>query len=54
MTLADAHGNAVSTRSRAALDLYDRAAALFARFQIDPLAVIDAALQEDPSFVMGH
>jgi tetratricopeptide (TPR) repeat protein len=54
MTLADAHGNVVSTRSRAALDLYDRAAALFSRYQIDPLAKIDAALAEDPSFVMGH
>lgn len=52
--LQDAHGNAVSTRSRAALDLYDKAAAQLSVYQVDPVATIDAALQEDPSFVMGH
>jgi hypothetical protein len=54
MSLKDAFGNTVSTRNRAALDLYDRAVGEFNLFHIDPLATIDAALQEDPDFVMGH
>jgi tetratricopeptide (TPR) repeat protein len=52
--LTDRFGNTVSTRNRKALDLYDRAVGELNTYRIDPIASIDAALAEDPSFVMGH
>lgn len=52
--LRDRHDNSVSTRHRKALDLYDHAAASLLAYSGDPLATIEAALAEDPSFVMGH
>lgn len=52
--LCDRYGNTVSTPHRKALDLYDQAAAQFSSYRIDPIATIDAALAEDPAFVMGH
>lgn len=54
MNLADRFGNAVSTRNRAALDLYDQAVAQLNFYRIDPIATIDQALAHDPGFVMGH
>jgi tetratricopeptide (TPR) repeat protein len=54
MRLADQLGNPVSTRDRAALDLYDRAVMQFAFYRIDPMATIDEALAIDPGFIMGH
>jgi hypothetical protein len=54
MKLIDQLGNSVSTRSRKALELYDTAVAQFNGFRIDPLATIEAALVEDPGFVMAH
>lgn len=52
--LTDRFGNPVSTRNRKALELYDRAASELNVYRIDPVATIDAALAEDPAFVMGH
>ena len=54
MSLTDAFGNAVSTHSRAALDLYDQALRKLNSYRVDPIATIDAALAEDPAFIMGH
>jgi tetratricopeptide (TPR) repeat protein len=54
MNLIDQLGNSVSTRNRKALELYDTAVAQLNVFRIDPLATIEAALQEDPGFVMAH
>ena len=54
MKLIDQLGNAVSTRNRKALELYDTAVAQLNVFRIDPMATIESALAEDPSFVMAH
>ena len=54
MKLTDKFGNPVSTRNRKALDLYDHAVTQLNQYRIDPLATIDTALAEDPSFVMGY
>jgi hypothetical protein len=54
MRLIDQLGNSVSTHSRKALELYDTAVAQLNVFRVDPLATIEAALVEDPSFVMAH
>jgi tetratricopeptide (TPR) repeat protein len=52
--LTDRFGNTVSTRNRKALDLYDWAVSQLNTYRIDPIATIDAALAEDPAFVMAH
>ena len=54
MTLRDMRDNPVSTTSRRALEHYEAALGLFNGYFNDPLAVIDAAMDEDPNFVMGH
>jgi hypothetical protein len=54
MNLIDRLGNAVSTRNRIALDLYDQAVTQFAFYRTDPIATIDEALANDPAFIMGH
>ncbi|OWJ66837.1 tetratricopeptide repeat protein [Inquilinus limosus] len=54
MGLIDSRGVPVSTASRAALDRYEAAAEKLHSYVRDPLAEIDAALAEDPGFVMGH
>ncbi|MGE3932531.1 MAG: tetratricopeptide repeat protein [Rhodospirillaceae bacterium] len=54
MALADKRGVPVSTNSRAALDRYEQAVELLNGYFLDPMAAIDAALAEDPHFVMGH
>ena len=54
MSLTDSRGVAASTGSQKALDHYEEAVGLLAGYFGDPLAAIDAALAEDPDFVMGH
>jgi tetratricopeptide (TPR) repeat protein len=54
MKLIDQLGNSVSTRNRKALELYDTAVAQLNVFRVDPMATIESALAEDPSFVMAH
>ncbi len=54
MALKDARGVAVSSDNRASVDRFDQAVELFLGFFNDPLATIDAALEEDPEFIMGH
>jgi tetratricopeptide (TPR) repeat protein len=48
--LKDRYGNAVSTRSQAALKHYDEALELIRLYRGDPIAALDAALSEDPEF----
>ena len=54
MGLQDCRGVPVSTTSRAALDRYEAAVDRLHSYFRDPLAEIEAALAEDPGFVMGH
>ncbi len=54
MSLTDNRGCMVSTDNRAALARYETALTLLNGFFADPLAEIEAALAEDPEFVMGH
>jgi tetratricopeptide (TPR) repeat protein len=54
MSLTDRHGNAVSVSSRAAVQRLDEAGELMLGFRADPLAAIDAAIAEQPDFVMAH
>jgi hypothetical protein len=54
MRLEDSRGIALTTHSRASVDRYERALELLASYYVDPLAVIDEALVEDPDFVSGH
>jgi tetratricopeptide (TPR) repeat protein len=54
MALKDSRGVSVSTDNRQSLDRYERAVDLLHSYFNDPLAAIDAALAEDPGFVMGH
>jgi tetratricopeptide (TPR) repeat protein len=51
--LADRYGNPVSTSSRAALERYDEALQLIRLYWGDPIAALDAALDEDPDFTMA-
>jgi tetratricopeptide (TPR) repeat protein len=48
--LKDRYGNAASTNSQAALSKYDEALDLIRVYRGDPLAALDAALEEDPEF----
>ena len=54
MSLTDERGLAVSTRSAAALERYERAAAETHGYFGNPLATLDEALAEDPDFAMAH
>jgi len=54
MALTDRRGVAVSTDNRQSLDRYEQAVDLLHSYFNDPLAAIDQALAEDPTFVMGH
>jgi len=54
MTLCDMHGEALSTTRAASADAYDRALALFNGFRLDPMAVLEQVLAEDPGFVSGR
>ncbi len=48
--LQDRYGNPVSTNSTAALAKYNEALELIRLYHGDPIAVLDAALEEDPDF----
>lgn len=52
--LRDTRGLEVSTRNARSLAAYERAADELHRYSGNPLATIDAALAEDPGFVLGH
>ena len=54
MALRDRYGNELSTSDRHAVEAYDQAVDLYLRYSARTLAPIEAALQRDPSFVMGH
>jgi tetratricopeptide (TPR) repeat protein len=54
MTLHDSRGNAVSTRRPDSLEQLERATTLTASYFVDPLAVINGALEADPAFAAGH
>lgn len=54
MRLKDSRGIEITTSSRASVERYDRALELLASYFVDPLAVVDQALAEDPDFVSGH
>ncbi len=54
MGLTDARGVATSATNPDSLDAYEDALALFQRYRGDPTAVIDAALENDPGFALGH
>lgn len=54
MSLGDVRGMPVSTKNHDSLDRYEEAEELFLSYFADPLAVIEAALSDDPGFVMGH
>ncbi|MDX1512993.1 MAG: tetratricopeptide repeat protein [Gammaproteobacteria bacterium] len=52
--LIDLRGEPVSTDNRRALDLYEQALVEFHSYVGDPVATIEAALEESPDFVLGH
>lgn len=54
MTLYDKFGAPVSSGNRSSVEAFNEAASLMLGFFADPLAKIDAALEADPAFVMGH
>ncbi len=54
MSLLDEHGNPYSTGNRDALASWERAVALYQTYNDDPLPLVNAALEADPDFVMGH
>jgi tetratricopeptide (TPR) repeat protein len=54
MSLTDCRGVPVSTANRALLQEYERATDLFASYFVDPFAVIQATLQQEPAFAAGH
>ena len=54
MTLADAHGNAVSTSSRPALEASERALWRMMSFYGTPIDDLDAAIAADPGWALPH
>ena len=54
MKLQDSRGVPISTANGTSLACLEQANELFLGYYNDPVAVIDAALAEDPGFVMGH
>ena len=54
MTLNDSRGCPVSTRNSALLAQYEQALELSVSYRLDPLAAIQAALDTDRGFAMGH
>lgn len=51
--LRDRYGNPLSTRSGAAVDKYNSALELIRLYRGDPIAALDAAIEEDPDFTMA-
>lgn len=54
MTLTDRRGLSTSSSNAASLDAFETALSQFQCYRGDPVETIDAALAEDPDFVMGH
>lgn len=54
MSLKDQRGVAVSTRNPVSLERYERALELTNSYFVDPLATINEALADDPTFAAGH
>ncbi len=54
MSLNDSRGCPVSSRSPVALAHYEQALELSVGYRLDPLTAIQAALETDPGFAMGH
>jgi hypothetical protein len=49
----DRYGNPLSTHSRAAVDKYNAALELIRLYRGDPIAALDAAIEDDPHFAMA-
>ncbi|WP_434034429.1 tetratricopeptide repeat protein [Cupriavidus sp. a3] len=54
MALTDSRDLAVTTQNARSVELYETALRLLNGYYGDPLGVIDAALDADPGFAMGH
>lgn len=54
MSHLDARGAPVSTSHRRSLERYEQTLELIHGYFVDPMTVLDAALSEDPDFVMAH
>jgi tetratricopeptide (TPR) repeat protein len=54
MSMNDRRGIAVSSHNRASLERYEHAVELTASYFVDPLAVIDSILADDPGFAAAH
>ncbi|MBS29444.1 MAG: hypothetical protein CL566_11090 [Alphaproteobacteria bacterium] len=54
MALLDCRAVPGSSDNRSSLDRYETALTLLNGYFLDPLEEIDAALADDPGFVMGH
>jgi tetratricopeptide (TPR) repeat protein len=54
MSLRDSRGCPVSTRSAASLAQFEQALQLSVSYRLDPLVTIQAALEADPDFAIGH
>lgn len=54
MNLKDQRGVAVSTRNPVSLERYERALELTSSYFVDPLATINEAIADDPTFAAGH
>jgi tetratricopeptide (TPR) repeat protein len=54
MSLQDSRGCPVSSRNAASLAQFEQALGLSVSYRFDPLAIIQATLEADPGFAMGH
>ncbi|HLS82945.1 MAG TPA: tetratricopeptide repeat protein [Steroidobacter sp.] len=54
MSLLDSRGVPLSTSNHVLLQHYEHAVELSASYFLDPLATIEKALEEDPTFASGH
>jgi hypothetical protein len=54
MSSIDCRGVPCSTQNKSSLRYYETAVELSASYFVDPLAVIESALEEDPAFASGH
>lgn len=54
MALQDKRGVPVSTNNRQSLERFEEAFSLFQGYFNNPLTIIEEALAEDPTFVLGH
>jgi hypothetical protein len=54
MKLTDRRGLDVSSRNPDSLERFEEAMDLTVSYFVDPLAIINSALEQDPAFAMGH